>query len=158
MISHLLPLLLGLAQGQSPVDLLPSPIELGTRGLPFVLPDDLRVVPSDPALEDLAVVLADYMGRIMGRSVPVGEGPGHAGDVLLSGGFFPDAFAANPEACSIHVFEDHAALAGRSPEGVARAAARFLQVLTLTEDGEQWFVPAMHMQDMPSQGLSLIHI
>ena len=71
-----------------------------------------------------------------------------SGDVVLTLGYTAEAVGDGPEALSIEVFEDHVALSGRTPAGVARAAARLLQLLGPVEGGG-WSLPPFRLDDAP---------
>ena len=118
------------------------------RFAPFVLPDELRVVTSVPDLEPLARVLAEQLGQLLGRAVIHGEAPARSGDVVLTLGYIAEEVGEGPEALSIEVFEDHVALSGRTPAGVARAASRMLQLLAPVEGGG-WVLPPFRLDDAP---------
>ena len=99
------------------------------RFSPFVIPDELRVVTQVAELEPLAGLMAEMLSARLGQEVVMGAPPSRSGDVVLTLGYTADAVGEGPEALSIEVFEDHVALSGRTPDGVARAAARMLQLL-----------------------------
>lgn len=118
------------------------------RFAPFVLPETLRVVTAIPELEPLAEVVAGQLAARTGRAVERGEAPARSGDVVLTLGYTAEAVGDGPEALSIEVFEDHVALSGRTPAGVARAAARLLQLLGPVEGGG-WSLPPFRLDDAP---------
>ncbi len=162
----MLPLLLALAAPlvqdwtpPPPPPTVPSVAMAQPRFSPFVLPDGLRVVTQVAELEPLAVVLAELLSARLGRDVVMGSPPARSGDVVLTLGYTADEVGEGPEALSIEVFEDHVALSGRTPDGVARAAARMLQLLTRTPAGGEaagetagppaWSLPAVRLDDAP---------
>jgi len=118
------------------------------RFAPFSLPEKLRVVTSVVELQPLAGVLADQLADRTGLEVKTAPGPARSGDVVLTLGYTAEAVGESPEALSIEVFEDHVALSGRTEAGVARAAARLLQLLTPTEGGG-WVLPPFRLDDAP---------
>ncbi|MDB2575679.1 glycoside hydrolase family 20 zincin-like fold domain-containing protein [bacterium] len=137
-----------------PPPTVPSVAMAQPRFSPFVLPDGLRVVTQVAELEPLAGVLAELLSARLGREVVLGAPPARSGDVVLTLGYTADEVGEGPEALSIEVFEDHVALSGRTPDGVARAAARMLQLLTPTpaEDpagAPSWALPAVRLDDAP---------
>ncbi|MDG1049775.1 MAG: glycoside hydrolase family 20 zincin-like fold domain-containing protein [Planctomycetota bacterium] len=124
------------------------------RFSPFVLPDELRVVTQVAELEPLAGVVAELLSARLEREVLIGSPPARAGDVVLTLGYTADEVGEGPEALSIEVFEDHVALSGRTPDGVARAAARMLQLLARvpSEDPASagaWSLPPVRLDDAP---------
>lgn len=118
------------------------------RFSPFILPEELRVVTAIPELEALAEVLAGQLSDQIGRAVETAPSPARSGDVVLTLGYTAEAVGEGPEAMSIEVFEDHVALSGRTEAGVARAAARLLQLLSPLEGGG-WVLPPFRLDDAP---------
>lgn len=118
------------------------------RFAPFILPDELRVVTAIAELEPLAGVLAGQLSKRTGRTVKTAPAPARSGDVVLTLGYTAEAVGESPEALSIEVFEDHVALSGRTEVGVARAAARLLQLLSPVEGGG-WVLPPFRLDDAP---------
>ena len=124
------------------------------RFSPFVIPDELRVVTQVAELEPLAGLMAEMLSARLGQEVVMGAPPSRSGDVVLTLGYTADAVGEGPEALSIEVFEDHVALSGRTPDGVARAAARMLQLLEqgASEDpagAQGWSLPPVRLDDAP---------
>lgn len=118
------------------------------RFAPFVLPGELRVVTAIAELEPLAGVLAEQLSERTGLAVKAAPAPARSGDVVLTLGYTAEAVGESPEALSIEVFEDHVALSGRTEAGVARAAARLLQLLSPAEGGG-WVLPPFRLDDAP---------
>lgn len=118
------------------------------RFAPFLLPEELRVVTAIEGLEPLAAVLAAQLAERTGLAVKTAPGPARSGDVVLTLGYTAEAVGESPEALSIEVFEDHVALSGRTEAGVARAAARLLQLLSPVEGGG-WVLPPFRLDDAP---------
>lgn len=128
------------------------------RYAPFVLPDSPRVVATEVSLQPLARVLRGHLERLTGRPFEIGSGAAKSGDFLLTLGYLDDGVKGNREACGIEVFSDHVALSGETEDGVARAAARVLQLFSYNPDDDSWSLPPVRVDDAPTlpwRGLEL---
>ena len=132
-----------------PPALVPPARSVQPRFAPFTLNDSSRVVAMEADLAPMGRVLRDHLERVTGRPFVVGEAPARGGDFILARGILPDEVAGLPEAFAIEVFGDNVQLSAESPEGIARAAARVLQLIDYDADQDQWSLPAVHISDAP---------
>ncbi|MEM6671221.1 MAG: glycoside hydrolase family 20 zincin-like fold domain-containing protein [Planctomycetota bacterium] len=148
--------LVALAQSGGPpapsLDVVPSPRQVQPRFAPFVTMGPLRVVAAEPSLAPLAERLVEQLAKLPDTGAVVGEPPARSGDVVLTLGYLADGVAGHPEGHSVEVFSDHVALSGATEDGVARAAAKLLQLLDRTEvEGEDaWTLPPFRLDDAPT--------
>lgn len=136
--------------GWEPPVLVPPVRMAQPRFAPFVMPAEVRVVPTADGMGPLAEVLAEHLETMTGRPVSIGAPPAKSGDVLLTQGYLAEGIAGNPEGFAIEVFGDHVAISGDTPAGAARGAARALQLLSFDADSDSWSMPAVRVEDAPS--------
>lgn len=158
-------LLLGLAlfalqdgpPGFEPPALVPPAAVVQPRREPFLLPDNGRIVATQPELLGLAEVLADELETRLGRRLPTEVGAARSGDVVLStGGSYVNNLGTE-EGFAIEVYGDHVAVMGAGTPGVACGVARLLQVGDFNAQQMTAVFPAIYVQDAPRRAWRGIH-
>ena len=133
----------------SPPALVPPPRHAEPRFAPFALPDVPRVVATAPEFLATAEVLSGHIEVLTGRPAVVANDAARSGDLVLMTGYLPDEIAASDEGFSIEVLGDSVIISGASIDGVARAAARVVQLLKYERDEDRWTMPAVRIEDAP---------
>ncbi|MEM9379825.1 MAG: glycoside hydrolase family 20 zincin-like fold domain-containing protein [Planctomycetota bacterium] len=141
-----------------PPPVVPATLMSQPRFAPFVVPDALRVVTSESALEPLAPLVASLLGGLLDRPVEVGAPPSRSGDVVLTLGYLAEPVAASDEGFAIEVFDDHVALSGNEGAGIARAVARLLQLFEKSEETGAWSLPPVRIDDAPAYGWRALEV
>ncbi|MEM6676042.1 MAG: glycoside hydrolase family 20 zincin-like fold domain-containing protein [Planctomycetota bacterium] len=138
-----------LLQGGASIDVLPAPARIEVRHPSLAFADAPRVVTSEESVAPLAECVAAFLGRLLEREVAVGPLPALAGDVVLTLGDVASSFPGD-EAMSLDVRRGRVILSGRSPAGVARAAARMLQLCVRGVEDGAWSFPGVRIDDAPT--------
>lgn len=126
-----------------PPSLTPPCLRAEPRFAPFALPDDARIVAVSEPMVELARAFAEDFREATGRDLPVAEGMAGRGDIIFSIGGTVVSTLGTDEASAFEVYGDHVAIMGASPRGVARAAARALQLVEVRPDGGIAFPPLL---------------
>jgi len=126
-----------------PPALTPPCLRAEPRFTPFALPDDARIVAVSEPMVELAEAFAEDFRAATGRELPVAQGMAGRGDIIFSIGGTVVSTLGTDEASAFEVYGDHVAIMGASPRGVARAAARALQLVEVGPDGGIAFPPLL---------------
>ncbi|WP_028047306.1 beta-N-acetylhexosaminidase [Cellulomonas sp. URHE0023] len=137
--------------------LIPKPARLeATGGDPFVISESTTVVVNGrPDLIGIAVLAADLLGRVTGRSIEIRYAESDAPDVVRLR--LTTADGEGDESYKLVSNAGRVDLEARSPAGLVRAIVTLRQLLTTAPDGSLR-VPAVVIEDAPRyawRGLSI---